>query len=140
MPDSVILNVDANLQMGWFRYNRFLISGIRPALDVGILSITVMALFAWVTGVYLGGADLRSRLKWSSSSLFAPGSLILFVGLTLTSAPVVSAISINMVSSRYDEAYRQALIGVITQVFQQIGVGFVVTGGVACLIAFGLLI
>ncbi len=140
LPNSIALNAETNLQMSWFRYNRFLTSGIRPAVDVGIVALTVMALLAWVTGAYLGGTDLRSRLKWASSSLFAPASLMLLAGLTLTFAPTVTAIVSRITTTPYSEAYRDALIRVLVAVFDQLGTGFVVAGGAAGLIAFGLLV
>lgn len=140
LPDSIALDADAGAQIGWFRYNRFLTGGIRPAVDVGIVALTVMALLAWVTGAYLGGADTRSRLKWASSSLFAPASLILFAGLTLTFAPTVTAIGGSITTAPYSSAYRDALIRVLVQVFEQLGTSFVIVGGFACLVAFGLLI
>ena len=140
MPDSIIFNADAGAQIGWFRYNRFLTSGIRPAIDLAIVSIVVMALLAWMTGAYLGGTDMRSRLKWASSSLFAPASLILFAGLTLTFAPAVTAIGGSITTAPYSEAYRDALIRVFVAVADQVGTSFVIVGGFACLVAFGLLV
>ena len=140
LPNSIALTADTNLQMSWFRYNRFLTSGIRPAVDVGIVALTVMALLAWVTGAYLGGVGLRSQLKWASSSLFAPASLILVAGFTLTFAPAVTAIGSSIATSSYSEAYREALIRVLVAVVNQLGTGFVFVGGFACLIAFGLLV
>ncbi|MBI1256444.1 MAG: hypothetical protein GC204_03140 [Chloroflexi bacterium] len=140
MPDSSVLAADTNLQMGWLPYNRFLTSGIRSAVDVGIVALTVMALLAWLTGAYFGGADMCSRLKWASSSLFAPASLILFTGLALTFAPAVTAIGNSITTASYSEAYRNALIRVLVQVFEQVGTAFVVVGGFACVVAFALLV
>lgn len=140
MPDQIEIEDSSELGMGWFRYDPFVVGGIRSGLDVGITSITVMALLAGLVGAYLGGTELRGRLKWGSTSLFAPASLILFIGLILTTSPVASAISGSITAARYSDAYREAASSVLAQVLQQVGAGFVVSGGIACLIALGLLI
>ena len=140
MPDHIIIGDGVNFGMDWFRYERFVVGGIGSVLDVGILSITMMALLAGLVGAYVGGTDLRARLKWGSSSLFAPGSLILFTGLILTTTPIMTAIGNSITSNRYSGAYREALIGVLAQVIQRVSAGFVITGGIACMIALGLLV
>jgi hypothetical protein len=140
LPDQIEIEDSSDLGMGWFRYDPFIVGSVHSGLDVGIVSITMMALLAGLVGAYLGGADLRARLKWGSSSLFAPASLILFTGLILTTSPVASVISGSMTGARYSEAYREAVSSVLAQVLQHVGTGFVVSGGIACLIALGLLI
>ena len=140
MPDHVVINDSADLGISWFRYNWLLMGGVRSVLDVAIIGISMMALLAGLVGAYLGGSDLRTRLKWASFSLFAPGSLIFLSSLILTATPVVNAIGSSATAARYSEAYREALINLLAKVIQQVDTGFLITGGVVCLVAFGLLV
>lgn len=140
LPDHVVVGDSVDLWIGRFRYNQLVVGGALYLLDLGVMSITGIALLAGLVGAYLGGTNLRARLKWGSTSLFVPASLILFMGLILTPSPIVTAVADSVTASRYSETYREALIGVLTQVIHRVGTGFLITGWIACLIALGLLV
>jgi hypothetical protein len=142
-PDQIILNGQGYIRMNWYDYAWFLGSSVHAVLDLAILMMIFTAAGAAVVGAFLGGDDLRGRLKWLSASLFAPGSLFLFTGLILTSPLIVGPISSSLASARWgaqnSESYREAVADVIIPVVQQLGSGFLLTGVVACLIALVLL-
>ena len=143
-PDQIILDGQGYIRMNWYDYAWFLGSGVHAVLDIAILIITFTAVSAGFVGAFLGGDDLRGRLKWFSASLFAPGSLFLFAGLLMASPLIVGPISSGLASSRwgtqYSESFREAVADVIVPVVQQIGSGFMLTGVVACLIALALML
>ena len=143
-PSHIVINDEtAYVRMNWYDYAWFLGSSVHTALDVAILMIAT-GLGVGFVGAYLGGDDLRGRLKWLSSALFAPGSLFLVAGLILTSPLIGGPISGGLSSARwgaqYSESFHEAVADVIVPVVQQIGSGILLTGIIACLISLALLI
>ncbi len=139
-PDHIVLNDDTPyVRMNWYDFGLLPGSSVVVALDIAMLMTIVTALAVGIVGAFLGGDDLRGRLKWFSAALFFPGSLFLAAGLGLTSSYIVDVISRSIDSVRYSEAYRDAALQVMTQIIQQIGSGLLLTGIVVSLIALGVL-
>ena len=144
-PDHIVLNDDTPyVRMNWYDFGLLPGSSVVAALDIAMLMTVVTALAVGIVGAFLGGDDLRGRLKWFSSALFFPGSLFLAAGLVMASPLIVGPISSGLASSRwgtqYSESFREAVADVIVPVVQQIGSGFVLTGIVVSLIALAVLI
>lgn len=143
-PDQIILNDRVSLRMNWYNFDWLLGSSVRTGLDVAMICMIAFAAIFGLVGAYLGGDDLRARLKWLSSSLFAPASLFLLAGLVLSFPVIARPLSDGLTYVRwgvqYSEAFREAVLSVIVPVIQQVGNGFLLTGVVSCLIALGLLI
>ena len=140
-PDRIIVSTGVNLRMNWYDFDWLLGSSVRTGLDIAMINLVVVAAVVGLIGALLGGEDLRGRLKWLSSSLFAPASLFLFIGLVLSSPQIINPITRSLWDNgQYSEAFREATINVIVPVIQQLGSGLVLTGGISCLIALGLMI
>lgn len=145
MPDEIVVDSRGYIPMNWYDFAWFLGSGVHTVLDIAILMIIFTAICVGFVGAYLGGDDLRGRLKWLSASLFAPGVLFLFSGLVMASPLIADPISRGLASTtwnglQYSDTYREAVMNLIVPVVQQIGSGFLLTGVIACLIALGLFI
>lgn len=144
-PNQIRLTNRLDLRTNWYDYSWLLGSSIRTTLDVAVVYVVAMAALVGIIVAYLGGDGLRGRLKWLSSSLFAPASLFVLIGLVLTLPMVVNPLSEALVANRwggapYSDAMREAVIGAIVPIVQQVGSGFLVTGVVSFTIALGLLI
>ena len=142
MPDQIVLGDEWYIRMNWYDW----IPGgsVRMALDFGLISMIGLAVMTGVVGAFIGGDTLRGRLQWLSSTLFAPASLCLAIGLALVTPLVLNPIHADLVarwdSVQYSEAYRESAVNLVISVIQQIGNGFVITGAVACFIALCLLV
>lgn len=136
MPDRVVFN--NAIESRW--YNWFRGASVRDTLDLALLMTILTAAGVGFIASFLGGDDLRGRLKWLSSSLFAPASLFAVMGLVLTSPYIASPISVSITASRYSQAFREAAVEVLIPVVQRIGSGFLITGVTVSVIALALLI
>lgn len=144
-PDYIVLNDRVNLRMNWYDFNWFRGMSVRTTLDMALLMTIFIAAAAGFMGAFLGGDELRGRLQWLGASLFAPASLFVFAGLILTSSQLANTLSNSLTvnfwgGAQYSEAYREALVNVLVPVMQQVGNGFLFTGGFVCLIALVFLI
>jgi hypothetical protein len=144
-PDHVVVDSQGFVRMNWYDFAWFLGGGGHAVLDIAILTMIIISAGVAFAGAYLGGDDLRGRLKWLGATLFAPGSLFLVMGLALVSPWTVGMIGRSLAATRWDgvqysDSYREAVANLVVPVVQQIGSGFLLTGVVACVIALGLLI
>ena len=141
MPDQIILSSDTlSISTNWYGLNWLPVRSVHLALDIAMLVTIFTALTAGFVGAYLGGDDLRNRLKWFGSALFFPASLFVVAGLALTAPYVMDRISSSLVAGRYSDAYREAVSHMLDQILQQLGSGLLMSGVAAGLIALGLLI
>lgn len=140
-PDQIVLNDDAPyIRMNWYDFGWLPSGSVLAGLDITVLTMIFTAVAAGFVGAYLGGDDLRERLKWFSSALFFPGSLYLAAGLFLASPYVLRQIASSIPSLRYSDAFREAVINITVEVIQRMGGGVLLTGLITCLIAGGVLI
>src|SRR5690606_23722535 len=142
-PDQIILDGQGYIRMNWYDYAWFFGSDVHAVLDVAILMMIFTAVGAGLVGAFLGGDDLRGRLKWLSASLFAAGSLFLCAGLVLAPSliggPIRSGVASTRWSTPYSERRRAAVADVVVPVSQQVGSGILISGIIACLMALALL-
>jgi hypothetical protein len=144
-PDHVVLNDPSNLQNNWGFTNWFLGSSVRSALDLSMFTVIFTTLAVGLIGSFLGGDDLRGRLKWLGSSLFVPASLFVLMGLIMATPLIAGPLRNGLNAFRwegiqYSEAFREAVIEIVAPLVQQIGIGFLITGLVSVLIAGGVLV
>jgi hypothetical protein len=142
-PDHIILNDSMNFQNDWRFVDWFRAGTIRSTLDLSILIIIFTTLATGLVGAFLGGNDLRAQLRWFGSSLFVPASLFVLMGVIIATPLIAGPLRDGLNADRWNgipfgEAFREAIVGMITPLMQQIGNGFLITGGETCLIALGL--
>ena len=133
------------VRMNWYEFGIFGGGSVRSVVDIAIVQILSISIIVGLIAAYLGSDSLRSRLGWLSASLFAPASLFLLAGMTLTSSLIIGPVSNSVATVRWDgvpysDAYREAVVSVIIPVMHQVGNGILLTGFVACAIAFALLV
>jgi hypothetical protein len=143
-PDRIILNDPVNLRNEWGFMNWFLGSSVRGGLDIAMLMVILTTVAAGIVGAFLGGDDLRGRLKWLGSSLLVTASLFVLMGLIMATPLIAGPLrnglnTANWVGIQYSEGFREAVTAIVAPLVQQIGSGFLLTGVVSGLIAFGLL-
>ena len=143
-PDQIVLNNQGYGGMNAYGLNLLPGGSVRGALDISVVMTIFVAAAAGMIGAYLGGDDLRGRLKWLSSALFFPASLFLFAGLVLVLPVVADPIRYGVISANwsagYSETFRQAVANLIVPIIRQVGSGFLITGVITSLIALALLI
>lgn len=144
-PDQIVVAASSNIRTNGYDVAWFLGSGIHNVLDMALMTMIFTALVVGFVGAYVGGDNLPERLKWLSSSLFAPASLFVFIGLALSAPWTAGSISSAMATSSwngvvYSEAYREAVASVVIPVVQQLGSGFLVTGFVVSMFALAVLV
>ncbi|MCC6611884.1 MAG: hypothetical protein IT320_00320 [Anaerolineae bacterium] len=144
-PDQIVMAARSNIRTHWYDVAWFLGSGIHAVLDVAIMMLIAVTLMVGFVGAYLGGDSLAERLKWLSSSLFAPASLLVVIGLALSAPWTSGSISSVLANSRWNgvvhsDAYREAVASVVIPIVQQLGNGFLVTGFVVSMFALAVLV
>jgi hypothetical protein len=122
----------------------FLGSTVRGGLDIAMLMVILTTVAAGIVGAFLGGDDLRARLKWLGASLLVTASLFVLMGLIMGTPLIAEPLrnglnTANWVGIQYSEGFREAVTAIVAPLVQQIGSGFLLTGVVSGLIAFGLL-
>ena len=143
-PDRIILNDPANLRNDWGYMDWFVGSSTRGGLDIAVLTVILTSVSVGIVGAFLGGDDLRGRLMWLGSSLFVTASLFVLIGLVMATPLIAGPLSNGLNAAdwggiQYSKAFREAVTAIVTPLVQQIGTGFLLTGMVSGLIAFGLL-
>lgn len=143
-PDRIRFNDSINLRTDWGFMDWFRGANLRSWLDFSLFLLIFTTLAAGLVSAFLGGEDLRARLKWLSSSLFFPGSLFVLMGLVMATSLIAGPLRDGLNAAQwsgiqYSESFREAVTVIITPLVQQIGTGFLVTGLVINLIALVLL-
>ncbi len=134
------MNNPVDLRSGWRSVDWFLGATVRGSLDVAIWVVIVITVIVGVVLAYIGGDDLRGRLRWLGASLFVPASLFVLMGVSLTTPFIAGPLRNELRFTQWDgiqysDAFRQAMGDLIISITQRVGSGFLVTGVVACVIA-----
>jgi hypothetical protein len=143
-PDRLLFADPVDLRRNWPSVDWLLGATIRTGLDTTLFAVIFVAFAVGVVGAYLGGDNLRGRLKWFSSSLFFPAALLLVTGLSLATPLIVGPLRNELRIAdwdgvQYSEPFRHAVTDLTVSLVQQIGNGFLLAGLVCFIIALGLL-